>query len=149
MRTDLEALDIPGYSITGDHDAMDVDVIHGFLRGSYWARGIPRVVVEKSIVNSLCYGIFFHGEQVGFARAVTDSATFAYVGDVFVLEPHRGQGLSKILVERLLKHPQMQGLRRILLATADAHDLYAGYGFEPLAAPQNMMEIWNPDVYEQ
>jgi GNAT superfamily N-acetyltransferase len=128
---------------------MDVDTIHKFLAGSYWATNIPRHVVEKSLQTSYCVGIFFNAEQVAFSRMITDAATVAYLADVFVLPQHRGKGLSKILMQTLKDLPCMQGLRRILLATADAHDLYRQFGFESIAAPRNMMEIWNPDVYKK
>lgn len=139
---------VPGYRISTDKNEMDVEVIHSFLSRSYWAKGIPKDVVAKSIENSLCFGVFTsEQEQVGFARIVTDSATFAYLGDVFILEPHRGQGLSKWLLRTILEHSDLQGLRRILLGTRDAHGLYKQFGFKPLANPPIFMEIWTPDAY--
>ncbi|MGI9295593.1 MAG: GNAT family N-acetyltransferase [Pseudomonadales bacterium] len=139
---------IPGYQISTDRSAMDIAAIHSFLTGSYWAKGVPKDTVSKSIDHSLCFGIFTSAqEQVGFARAVTDSATFAYLADVYVLEPHRGKGLSKWLMQCVMDHPQLQGLRRIVLATKDAHGLYRQFGFSELANPQSLMELWAPDIY--
>jgi GNAT superfamily N-acetyltransferase len=137
------------YRVSTDPKRLDRDVIHGFLSRSYWADGIPREVVDRSIGNSLCFGVFDDDRQVGFARVVTDRATYAYLADVFVLEPHRGRGLSKWLLECVLAHPDLQGLRRWQLATRDAHGLYARYGFEPPADPANLMEIRRPEVYRR
>ena len=129
---------------------MDFEAIHAFIVESYWARGIPRETLKRAIENSLCFGVFAeHGEQIGFARAVTDTATFAYLADVYVLEAHRGLGLSKWLMQEILSHPGLQGLRRISLATQDAHGLYARFGFTPLANPEILMEVWNPGVYNK
>ena len=139
---------IKGFRISSDRDEMDFEAIHAFIVESYWARGIPRETLQRAIENSLCFGVFTeHGEQIGFARAVTDTATFAYLADVYVLEAHRGQGLSKWLMQEILSHPGLQGLRRISLATQDAHGLYARFGFTPLSNPETLMELWNPDVY--
>ena len=135
------------YEISTDRGRMDVGLIHGFLRSSYWARGIPREVVERSVRNSLCFGAFLGAAQVGFARVVSDFATVAYVGDVFVLPDHRGRGVSKRLMAAVLAHPDLQGLRRLLLATQDAHGLYARFGFGPLAHPEHFMTIHKPDAY--
>ena len=128
------------YDISTDPRRLQLAAIHAYLTRSYWSPGIPEDIVARAIANSLCFGIY-HGEaQVGFARVVTDKASFAYLADVYVLEAHRGQGLSKRLVAQILDHPELQGLRRFLLATADAHGLYAQYGFQPLAKPDRMME---------
>ena len=135
------------YEITCDPTRLDVDAIHAFLSESYWSAGIPRAVVERAIANSLCFGVFHEGQQVGFARVVTDKATFAYLADVYILPKHRGQGLSRRLMEQVIQHSDLQGLRRMLLATRDAHALYAKFGFKPLAAPQRIMEIHNQTVY--
>lgn len=135
------------YEFVCDKKRLDIERIHGFLSQSYWSLGIPRAVVERAIANSLCFAVFHENEQVGFARVVTDKATFAYLADVFILPEHRGQGLSKRLVEQVMQHPDLQGLRRISLATLDAHGLYAKFGFKALAAPERMMEIHNPNVY--
>jgi GNAT superfamily N-acetyltransferase len=130
--------------VSTDRARLDLDVIHGFLADSYWAKGIPREVVARSIKNSLCFGVYSQGKQVGFGRVISDYATYAYIGDVFVLESHRGHGLGKWLMECITKHPQLQGLRRWALATKDAHGLYAQFGFTPLKAPERHMEIHNP-----
>ena len=137
------------YEISTDHGRLDIGLIHGFLRSSYWAKDIPRSIVETSIQNSLCFGAFWGGEQVGFARVITDLATFAYLADVFVVPEHRGRGISKMLVRAVLAHPDLQGLRRILLATRDAHGVYAQFGFEPLEHPEYFMSVHKPGVYGQ
>jgi GNAT superfamily N-acetyltransferase len=135
------------YEISCDRTRLDIDAIHAFLSRSYWAAGIPRAVVERAIANSLCFGAFHEGRQVGLARVITDKATFAYLADVYVLPEHRGKGLSRRLMEQVIQHPDLQGLRRMLLATRDAHALYAKFGFKALARPERIMEIHNPDVY--
>ncbi len=137
------------YDLSFDPARLDRAAIHAFLAQSYWSPGIPRAVVEKAIEHSLCIGLFYQGEQVGFARAVTDRATFAYLADVFVLEAHRGRGQAKRMIDALLGHPDLQGLRRVMLATRDAHALYAPFGFRPLAKPERLMEKHLPDVYSQ
>jgi GNAT superfamily N-acetyltransferase len=138
------------FTISTDPARLDVALIHSFLaERSYWARGIPLDVLRRAIAGSLCFGIYEGNQQVGFARAITDRATFAYLGDVFVLETHRGQGLSKWLLECILAHPDLQGLRRFNLVTADAHGLYQAFGFGPLAHPERHLEIVRPDVYQK
>jgi len=137
------------YSISTDSARFDVDLIFRFLTNCYWAEGIPRQVVEKSIENSLCFGVFDADQQVGFARVITDRATYAYVGDVFILESHRGAGLGKRLMQAIMDHPELQGLRRWSLVTRDAHGLYEQFGFTPLANPQRYMERHDPDVYRR
>jgi GNAT superfamily N-acetyltransferase len=137
------------YEISTDRGRLDVAMIHDFLSSSYWARNIPRAVVERSIQHSLCFGAFHSGRQVAFARVVTDYATMAYLADVFVLPEHRGRGLSKMLVREILAHPELQGLRRLLLATRDAHALYARFGFHALEHPDEFMTIHYPDRYRQ
>ena len=130
-----------GYDIDDDPARLDMDVVHGFLAGSYWAEGVTRDVVERSVAGSLNLGLY-HGEsQVGFTRAVTDRATFAWVCDVFVLPGHRGRGLGHWMVRTLLAHPDLTGIRRFILATADAHQVYADSGFAPLEDPDRYMEI--------
>lgn len=124
-----------------------MDVIHGFLTASYWSPGIPRALVERAVRNSVCFGVYEEGRQVGFARVITDQATFAYLADVFILESHRGRGLAKALMSAIVADPRLQGLRRWVLATRDAHKLYERYGFTPLAKPQRFMELHQPDVY--
>ena len=135
------------YLISTDRARLDVGAIHRFLAGSYWAKGIPLEVVRRSVENSLCFGLYAGAEQVGFARVVTDYATFAWLGDVFIAEPHRGRGLSKWLMECVRGHPGLQGIRRWTLVTADAHGLYSKSGFAPLKAPEGWMEINDPDMY--
>jgi GNAT superfamily N-acetyltransferase len=136
------------YTITSDKRRLDVAAVHAFLTTSYWSEGVPLEVVERAVLNSLAFGLFHAQEQVGFARVVTDKATFAYLADVFVLEAHRGKGLSKWLLEVIRGHEDLQGLRRFLLATKDAHSLYSQFGFNELAYPSRMMEILNPNVYK-
>lgn len=128
------------YSVSTDQSRLDLETVHGFLKDSYWAREVPKAVVERSVENSLCFGLYWGDEQVGFARVVTDRATFAYLADVFVVERHRGQGLGKWLMEVVLSHPELQGLRRWMLATADAHELYRRCGFTGLGKPDIFME---------
>jgi GNAT superfamily N-acetyltransferase len=135
------------YTITTDRLRLDLAAIHAFLARSYWAAGVPLAVVERAVRNSLPFGLFHGEEQVGFARVVTDSATFAYLSDVYVLEAHRGKGLSKWLLEVIQGHEDLQGLRRFLLATRDAHGLYRQFGFTELANPSRMMEILDTKVY--
>ena len=132
------------YAVTDEAGAIDAGVVYDFLSGLYWARGIPRDVFERSLRGSLCLALLHGRELAGFCRAVTDRATFAYLADVFVLPRHRGRGLAKWMVGEMLAHPDVQGLRRWLLATRDAHGLYAGLGFAPPAAPGAFMEILRP-----
>lgn len=136
------------YTISTDRLRLDVDVIHGYLNRSYWAAGRPVEVVRRSIEHSLCFGIYKGQRQIGFARAVTDYATFAWVADVFVLEEFRGQGLSKWLMEVMIAHPDLQGLRRWALATKDAHGLYRRFGFSELKRPERWMERHDPAAKE-
>jgi GNAT superfamily N-acetyltransferase len=136
-----------GFVVSTDRARLELDVIHGFLTGCYWARGISRDLVARSIENALCFGIYAEGKQIGFARVISDYATYAYLGDVFLLERYRGRGLSKWLMECILRHPQLQGLRRWSLVTGDAHGLYSQFGFTALEAPERWMEIHKPDVY--
>jgi len=135
------------YEISTDRSRLDVALIHEFLRSSDWAEGIPRAVVERSIQHSLCFGAYLDGRQVGFARVITDFAAIAFVADVFVVPEHRGRGISKLFMRAIVDHPELQGLRRFLLATRDAHGLYAQFGFEPLAHPEYFMTVHKPDVY--
>ncbi len=135
--------------VDSDPERLDVAVVHGFLTDSYWAKGIPVETVRRSIRNSLCFGLYEGSRQIGFARVVTDRATFAYLADVFVLESHRGRGLAKLLMDAVVAHPELQGLRRWMLATRDAHALYAQYGFTPLPAPEVFMQLHDPGVYSR
>jgi N-acetylglutamate synthase-like GNAT family acetyltransferase len=137
------------FVLSTDRALLDLDVIHAFLTECYWAKGIPRDVVARSIENSLCFGVYTRGKQVGFARVISDCATYAYIGDVFVLEALRSRGLGKWLMECIMQDPRLQGLRRWSLVTSDAHGLYAQFGFESLSAPEKYMERHQPDVYQQ
>jgi GNAT superfamily N-acetyltransferase len=135
------------FEITTAPERLEIDAVHDFLTRSYWASGIPRSTVEKSMRNSLCFGLFHGKAQVGFARVISDRATFAYLADVFVLPEYRGRGLAKWLMECIMAHPELQGLRRWLLVTRDAHGLYEKFGFKPLARPERLMEIHTPGIY--
>lgn len=137
-----------GYDISCDPARLDLDVIHGFLAQSYWAKSIPKALVEQSIRHSLCWGVYHATGQVGFARLITDRATFAYLCDVFVLPEHCGKGLGKALVTTILAHPDLEGLRRWVLVTADAQSLYEKFGFKAIAKPERYMEIHWPGIYE-
>lgn len=137
------------YTISTEKGRLDIAVVHGFLAGSYWAAGISRAVVERSIEHSLCFGVYHDRQQVGFARVITDFATFAYIGDVFIIEEYRGKGLSKWLVEVIAEHPELQGLRRWLLLTRDAHGLYERIGFARARTPERVMERYFADVYQR
>ena len=136
------------YIISTDKRRLDLSVIHGFLTTSYWAAGIPLEVVKKSIEHSLPFGVYKGDEQVGFARVITDYATFAYIGDVFILEDYRGRGLSKWLMQVIADYSELQGLRRWLLLTRDAHGLYKKIGFVEPKTPERYMEKVLPDVYK-
>jgi len=136
------------YLVTTDPARLDKEFIHGYLTRADWSEGISRNVVERGIANSLCFGVYGGDQQVGFARVITDYAPFAYLADVFIIESHRGRGLSKFLMECIVNDSRLQGFRRWLLGTRDAHGLYAQYGFKPLAKPERFMEIHNPDVYK-
>ena len=135
--------------ITTNNRELDIPLVHRFLsEQSSWAKGIPLALVERSIANSLCFGGFLGGNQIAFARVISDYATFANLVDVFVLPEYRGQGYSKVLLAAILAHPQLQGLRRFTLATGDAHGLYAQYGFTAPSYPQSLMERYFPGMYE-
>jgi GNAT superfamily N-acetyltransferase len=135
------------YVTSTDAARLDLDLLQRFLADSYWARGIPRTVLEKAVRHSLCFGVYTHGGQVGFARVVTDYATYGYIMDVFVVPAHRGKGLSKWLLDCVMTHPELQGFRRWQLGTRDAHGLYARFGFTTPAHPERLMEKTDPDVY--
>lgn len=136
-----------GYTISTDPARMDLDAIHAYLSRSYWADGVPREIVERSLLGSLAFGLFHGGAQVGLARVVTDRATFAYLCDVYVLEEHQRRGLGRWLIETVMAHPDLQGLRRFSLVTRDAHALYSTFGFSALASPGGHMEIVRPGLY--
>jgi GNAT superfamily N-acetyltransferase len=135
------------FEISTDPSRIDISAVHGFLTASYWARGVSLETVNRSIRNSLCFGIYHGGAQVGFARVITDRATFAYLADVFVIERFRGRGLSTWLMQCILDHPELQGLRRWALVTRDAHGLYKQFGFQELKSPERWMERHNAAVY--
>ena len=121
------------YKISTDFSLLNIDIIFNYISGeSYWAKNVPREVVEKSLTNSLCFGLYSNNQQIGFARLITDKATFAYLADVFILEKFRGKGLSKWLIEIIQAHPELQGLRRWMLGTRDAHGLYEQFGWTVL-----------------
>ncbi|SMC29696.1 Acetyltransferase (GNAT) domain-containing protein [Andreprevotia lacus DSM 23236] len=126
---------------------LDVDLIHRELAQLYWSKGIPRDTVVRAIAGSLCFGVYHDNAQIGFARVISDRATFAYLADVFILEIWRGRGLARQLVTVIRAHPELQGLRRWMLVTRDAHPLYAPFGFGPLADPAKVMEMADPDIY--
>jgi GNAT superfamily N-acetyltransferase len=136
-----------GYEISTDAARVDVEVVHGFLADSYWAKGIPVETVRRSIENSLCFGVYHDKQQVGFARIISDRATFAYLADVFVLPAYRGRGLSQWLIECIMGHPELRGLRRWMLATQDAHGLYAKFGFTSIRSPERWMERHDSEIY--
>jgi GNAT superfamily N-acetyltransferase len=134
------------YTISCDAKRLDVGVVHRFLQKSYWAPNVTEDVVRRSIEHSLCFGVYHQETQVGFARVITDYATFAYLADVFIVEPHRGHGLGKWLIEAVVSHPHLNGLRRWILLTRDAHDLYRKYGFTELRNPERFMERYESHV---
>jgi N-acetylglutamate synthase-like GNAT family acetyltransferase len=137
------------FIVTTDKNRIDVTYVHWFLSHSYWAEGIPVETVQRSIDGSMCFSVIYLNHQVGFARMITDKATFGYLADVFIDENFRGRGLSKWLIEVILNHPDLQGLRRLMLATRDAHGLYAQFGFSALTNTDRWMHIHNPGVYKQ
>ncbi|AWG78273.1 GNAT family N-acetyltransferase [Vibrio parahaemolyticus] len=138
-----------GFRITTLLDDMDLGVIYEFISNSYWGKGILRERLEKSLRHSFCFAVLDDENQlVAFARLITDRTTFAYLADVFVVEAHRGKGISKWLISEIVAHPELQGLRRMMLATRDAHGLYEQFGFTPIAPVENFMQIWKPNVYQ-
>jgi len=137
------------FTISTDPAKLDVAAIHAFLKDSYWAEGIPLHIVERSIRNSLCFGMYDGGAQIGFARVISDFATYAYLADVYVLEKYRGRGLAKWMMECIQQHPELQGLRRWGLITRDAHGLYEQCGFTKPANPEGYMERVVPDIYKK
>ncbi len=144
MKVDLR----DGYFISTDKNLLDVALIHSYLsEESYWAKNIPLQTVQRSIDNSLCFGMYKEQQQIGFARVVTDTATFAYLADVFIVERERGKGLSKELMKVIMSYPDLQGLRRWMLGTRDAHNLYKQFGWQPLTNVERFMQVHNPHVY--
>jgi N-acetylglutamate synthase-like GNAT family acetyltransferase len=138
-----------GFIISTEKEKLDIDVIHSFLSRTYWAEGISKETIRKSIDGSLCFGVFENNKQIGFARMITDKATFAYLADVFIMEAYRGRGLSKWLMEVIMSHPELQGLRRMVLVTRDAHGLYKQFGFVPLINVERWMQKLDNDVYKR
>lgn len=135
------------YVISTDSSRLDLPWIHNYLTNdSYWSRGISFQVFQRSVENSLCFGVYHQAKQVGFGRAISDLATFAYLSDIFIAESYRRRGLGKWLVECILGYPELQGLRRLMLATTNAHGLYTQYGFTLLKRPESIMEILNLDI---
>ena len=137
------------YTISTDISRLNIIYIHSFLTTSYWAEGIPVATVKKSIENSMCFGLYEHDKQIGFARMITDKATFGYLADVFIDEAYRGRGLSKWLMEVITGHPDLQGFRRWMLGTRDAHGLYRQFGFTDLTMPDRWMQIHKPGIYKK
>lgn len=136
------------YTVSTDKTRLDLPSIHQFLSTqAYWSLNIPFTTVKRSVENSLCFGVYFGPQQVGFARVITDYATIAYLGDVFIIPEHRGKGLSKKLVDEIMTHPDLQGMRRWILLTGDAHGLYRQFGWEPITKPELYMEIARPNIY--
>jgi GNAT superfamily N-acetyltransferase len=134
--------------ISTDPTRIDVDAVHAYLTRAYWCEGISKDLLAKAIAGSLCFGLFDGARQIGFARVVTDKATFAYLCDVYVLEEYAGWGLGKSLMREVQSHPDLQGLRRFVLVTRDAHGLYKQFDFEPLKNPTSYMEILHPNIYK-
>jgi GNAT superfamily N-acetyltransferase len=145
----METWQRDAYTLSTDQARIDIDAIHAFLAQSYWATDIPRDVLERSLRNSLCFGLFHNDAQVGLVRVISDNATIAYVGDVYILPEHRGRGLSKWMMSCVLAHPALQHLRRWILITRDAHGLYEQFGFTPLKRPEGFMERHNPGIYQK
>lgn len=139
----------PGYEISTEPNRLDPVAIHAYLSQSYWADGIPLEVVRRSLEGSLCFGLYHQGRQIGLARMVTDRATFAYLCDVYVLEEHRGLGLGRALMAAVHGHPDLQGLRRMVLVTRDAHELYRPFGWSSLTRSEGYMEIARPGLYRR
>jgi N-acetylglutamate synthase-like GNAT family acetyltransferase len=137
------------FYISTQKEKMDIDLIHSFLTRSYWAEGISKEIIRRSIEGALCFGVFENDKQIGFARMITDKATFAYLADVFIIDEYRGLGLSKWLMEVIMSYPDLQGLRRMMLATRDAHELYKKFGFTQLNNVDRWMHIHYPDVYKK
>lgn len=136
-----------GYSISTDRSQINLAFVHGYLHRSYWSKGIPYEVVARAVENSLPFGVYLDAQQVGFARIITDFTALAYLADVFITEEHQGKGLGKWLVASILAHPQLQGIRRWLLFTQDAHSLYKQFGFELIPGVEERLMGWNDPAY--
>jgi len=138
------------YNISNDKAKLDMEMVHDFLsREAYWSKGIPMEKVKESVAHSLCFGVYEEDRQVGFARVISDYTTMAYLGDVFILPAYRGKGLSKMLMNSIMQHPSLQGLRRWILLTGDAHGLYSQFGWSSIADPVRWMEIHDRNVYSK
>ena len=137
------------FVISTDPARLDVEAIHAFLTQSYWAAGIPRDLVARALRHALCFGVYDGERQIGLARVISDFATYAYIADVYLLDPYRSRGLGKWLMACVMSHPDLQGLRRWSLATRDAHGLYRQFGFTELAKPERHMEVLNSDIYQK
>ncbi len=147
--SDHDVNDDDEFVVTSDPAAVDLDAVHAFLRTSYWAEDVPREVVVRAIANSIPFSVLHGARQVGFARVVTDRATYAYLSDVYILEGYRGRGLARRLMDTVMAHPDLQGLRRFSLSTRDAEGLYRQYGFTELANPARHLEIYRPGMYRR
>lgn len=146
---DIHELEQQGYSISTDKAKLDIPAIHDYLSTqTYWSEGIPRATVQSAIDHSLSFGVYHQEQQVGFCRVISDYTTFAYLADVFIIPAHRGKGLSKWLIKTVMEHPQLQGLRRWMLMTRDAHDLYLQFGWKVIEKPERCMEIAYKDIYK-
>ena len=149
MLSSIRSISYQDYMLSNDKSMMDIKTIHQYLsEESYWSRGIGLEKVKKSIQFSLCFGVYINQEQIGFARVISDFSTIAYLGDVFILKEHRGLGLSKALMEFVMSEPDLQHLRRWILLTSDAHELYKQFGWQNISSPDKWMEIYNPDFYK-
>jgi GNAT superfamily N-acetyltransferase len=142
----IQLLSAEGYTISADKTLLQTEVIVEFLHRSYWGKDTPTKTILTSIENSICFGVYYKEKQIGFARVISDKATFAYLADVFILEEHRKKGLSKWLVQYILAYHELQGLRRWMLATLDAHDIYKQFGFAHLYDPSRYLEVFKPDL---
>jgi GNAT superfamily N-acetyltransferase len=138
-------LSLDNFTVSTDKSKLNIELIHEFLSKSYWAAGRTREAIERSIKNSLCFGIYNGNDQVGFARVLTDFTVFAYLADVFILEAYRGAGLGKKLIGTILSYPELKTIKRWMLATSDAHGLYSQFGFKGLSQPEKYMELFNPN----
>lgn len=141
---------IQKFNVSTDPNKVDIEVVFTFISNSYWAKDIPRKTLVTALQNSLVFGVYeSNTNMVGFARVVTDKATFAYLADVFVLPSFQGKGLAKLLMKSIIAHPDIQGLRRFMLATRDAHSLYAKFGFQKVERSESLMQIWDPSIYSK
>lgn len=145
----LEKVFLEKYKVSDEKNLLQIERIHSLLKETYWSKGIPKETVQVAIKGSLCFGVYDGSLQIAFARVITDKATFAWICDVIVDEKYRGKGVAKSLMQFIVEHPEMQGLRRICLATKDAHSLYEKFNFKVTESPQNWMEIKNIEIYLQ